>query len=145
MKTIVQRVTSASVIVDNQLISEIGSGCLILVGIEKSDDAEIAKKLANKISRFRFFSDDDGKMNLNIKQFGGEALVVSQFTLVADTQKGNRPGFSLGASPEQGRLLYRVFADELASLGIATKTGRFGADMQVQLINDGPVTFSVNS
>ena len=145
MKTVVQRVLSASVTVDNDVISEIGPGCLILLGVEKSDDAEVALKLARKISKFRFFSDNDGKMNLDIRQQGGEILVVSQFTLVADTHRGNRPGFSHGATPEQGRILYHTFMDGLSDEGISVKAGRFGANMKVTLENDGPVTFCINS
>ncbi len=145
MKSVIQRVTSASVTVDNSKISEIDHGCVILLGVEKSDTEEHAVKLASKISKFRFFNDEQGKMNLNIKQANGAALVVSQFTIVADTQSGNRPGFSKGASPEQGKRLYIAFINALASMGIAVQSGQFGADMQVKLVNDGPVTFCINN
>ena len=112
--------------------------------IKKEDgDAEI-EKLANKLCRYRMFNDSDGKMNLNVEQIGGEILVVSQFTLVADTQKGNRPGFSRGATPEHGKTIYLKFIDALKSKGIPVATGQFGADMKVGLINDGPVTFQFN-
>lgn len=145
MKTVVQRVSQASVTVDNETISEINYGCLILLGIEKSDTEEHAIKLANKISKFRFFSDENGKMNLTIKQVNGAALVVSQFTIVADTQSGNRPGFSKGATPEHGKRLYIAFINALASMGITVQSGQFGADMDVALVNDGPVTFCINN
>lgn len=145
MKSVIQRVTNASVTVDSSKISDIDHGCVILLGVEKSDTEEHAIKLASKISKFRFFNDEQGKMNLNIKQANGAALVVSQFTIVADTQSGNRPGFSKGASPEQGKRLYIAFINALASMGIAVQSGQFGADMQVKLVNDGPVTFCINN
>ena len=145
MKSIIQRVSSASVSVDNEVIGEIASGCAILLGVEKHDTLEVAEKLANKVSRYRFFNDANGKMNLNIKQVEGSALVISQFTLVADTEKGNRPGFSKGATPEQGRILYHAFMDALADTGVPVESGQFGANMQVSLVNDGPVTFAINS
>jgi D-tyrosyl-tRNA(Tyr) deacylase len=144
MKTVIQRVTRASVSVDGERVSEIQQGCLVLLGVEKGDTEDKAKRLAEKISRYRFFSDDQGKMNLNLQQVVGEALVVSQFTLVADTQNGNRPGFSKGATPEQGRILYHTFMDALTATGVSVKAGRFGADMQVELVNDGPVTFCID-
>ena len=145
MKSVIQRVTSASVTVDNSKISDIDHGCVILLGVEKSDTEKHAVKLASKISKFRFFNDEQGNMNLNINQANGAALVVSQFTIVADTQSGNRPGFSKGASPEQGKRLYIAFINALASMGIAVQSGQFGADMQVKLVNDGPVTFCINN
>jgi len=145
MKSIIQRVLSASVTVDGEVISQIGPGCLILLGVEKQDSPETANKLAQKVSKFRLFNDKEGKMNEDIRQQGGEILVVSQFTLVADTQKGNRPGFSRGASPEQGRILYHAFIDALTQLSIPVKAGRFGADMKVSLVNDGPVTFGIDA
>lgn len=141
---LIQRVLEANVTVDNEVIGEIGHGMLVLLGVEKEDgDAEI-EKLANKLCRYRMFNDSDGKMNLNVEQVGGEILVVSQFTLVADTQKGNRPGFSRGATPEHGKTIYLKFIDALKSKGIPVATGQFGADMKVGLINDGPVTFQFN-
>lgn len=145
MKSIVQRVLSAKVEIDQSIVGRIDSGCVILLGVEKSDTQENASKLASKISRYRFFNDENGKMNLNIQQVHGSALVVSQFTLVADTESGNRPGFSKGASPEQGRILYHCFMDKLAQQGVPVQCGRFGADMQVSLVNDGPVTFAINN
>lgn len=130
--------------VAGEVIGEIGNGMLVLLGVEKKDGDEEIEKLANKLCRYRMFNDEDGKMNLNIEQVGGEFLVVSQFTLVADTQKGNRPGFSRGASPEHGKAIYKKFVDTLKSKGMTVATGEFGADMQVGLINDGPVTFQFN-
>lgn len=138
---LIQRVSEASVSVNNEVVGNIGHGMLVLLGVEKSDNDASIEKLANKLSRYRMFSDSDGKMNLNIEQVGGEILVVSQFTLVADTQKGNRPGFSRGATPEHGEQIYNQFVSKLKSLNMAVQTGQFGADMQVALINDGPVTF----
>jgi len=141
---LIQRVSEANVTVAGEVIGEIGKGMLLLLGVEKEDgDAEI-EKLANKLCRYRMFSDEDGKMNLNIEQVGGEILVVSQFTLVADTQKGNRPGFSRGATPEHGEAIYKKFVHALRAKGMAVSTGEFGADMQVGLVNDGPVTFQFN-
>lgn len=141
---LIQRVSEANVAVAGEVIGEIGKGMLVLLGVEKEDgDAEI-EKLANKLCRYRMFSDEDGKMNLNIEQVGGEILVVSQFTLVADTQKGNRPGFSRGATPEHGEAIYKKFVHALKAKGMAVSTGEFGADMQVGLVNDGPVTFRFN-
>jgi D-tyrosyl-tRNA(Tyr) deacylase len=138
---LIQRVSQASVTVDDEKISEIGHGILLLLGVESEDGEQEIEKLANKVSRYRLFCDDDGKMNLNVEQVGGEILVVSQFTLVADTQKGNRPGFSRGASPEHGKKIYLAFVEALTRKGMQVKTGRFGADMKVALVNDGPVTF----
>lgn len=138
---LIQRVLEANVSVDGSVVGEIGHGMLVLLGVEKEDgDAEI-EKLANKLCKYRMFNDAEGKMNLNVEQVGGEILVVSQFTLVADTLKGNRPGFSRGATPEHGKAIYLKFVDVLKNKGIPISTGQFGADMKVGLINDGPVTF----
>lgn len=138
---LVQRVTEASVTVDNQVISHIGQGMLVLLGVEKEDNETHIEKLANKLANYRLFSDENDKMNLNITQVGGEILVVSQFTLVADTQKGNRPGFSKGASPAHGEAIYQQFVQRLRQKDLKVSTGQFGADMKVALVNDGPVTF----
>ena len=138
---LIQRVSQASVDVDNQQISAIGKGILLLLGVEKEDSAEQVEKLAQKICQYRMFSDEDGKMNLNVQQVGGSVLVVSQFALVADTKKGNRPGFSRGASPEHGEKIYQNVIAALQGKGVDVHTGQFGADMQVSLVNDGPVTF----
>ncbi|WJG09129.1 D-aminoacyl-tRNA deacylase [Aliiglaciecola sp. LCG003] len=141
MIALIQRVTQAKVRVDQQTVGQIGQGMLVLLGVEKSDTQATAQKLMGKIAKLRIFNDSDGKMNLNISQSQGEILVVSQFTLVADTQKGNRPGFSNAASPEQGKSLYLAFVEHCRQAGINCQTGQFGADMQVSLVNDGPVTF----
>lgn len=138
---LIQRVSEASVTVDSAIIGKIDQGILLLLGVEKEDGQAQIDKLVKKVLSYRIFSDDQGKMNLNVQQVGGAVLVVSQFTLVADTQKGNRPGFSRGASPETGKQLYLQFIDALKATGIPVQTGEFGADMKVHLVNDGPVTF----
>ena len=141
---LIQRVTEADVVVDGETVGAIGKGMLILLGVERDDTEEKAKRLAERIANYRIFADSEGKMNLNVQQIEGELLVVSQFTLVADTRKGNRPGFSQGASPELGERLYHFFIEQCRQKGIKTETGRFGADMQVSLTNDGPVTFNLS-
>ena len=138
---LIQRVSEASVTVDATTIGRIEQGMLLLLGVEKEDGQAQIDKLVKKVSQYRMFSDEQGKMNLNVQQAGGSILVVSQFTLVADTQKGNRPGFSRGASPEVGKALYLQFIEALKATGIPVQTGEFGADMKVHLVNDGPVTF----
>ena len=138
---LIQRVSEASVTVDATTIGRIEQGMLLLLGVEKEDGQAQIDKLVKKVSQYRMFSDEQGKMNLNIQQAGGSVLVVSQFTLVADTQKGNRPGFSRGASPEVGKALYLQFIEALEATGIPVQTGEFGADMKLHLVNDGPVTF----
>jgi D-tyrosyl-tRNA(Tyr) deacylase len=140
MKALIQRVKHAKVEVSGEITGEIDQGVLVLLGVEKNDTKELADKLLNKLIAYRIFADEAGKMNLNVQQIKGSLLVVSQFTLVADTQKGTRPGFSKGASPELGETLYDYFVAKSHEL-IPTQTGRFGADMQVSLQNDGPVTF----
>ncbi|MFT6153464.1 MAG: D-tyrosyl-tRNA(Tyr) deacylase [Bermanella sp.] len=140
MKALIQRVKSAKVEVEGEVIGQIDQGILIFLGIEKTDIPELADKLLQKIVKYRIFSDAEGKMNLNINQVEGSMLVVSQFTLVANTQKGTRPGFSKGASPQLGEQLYDYFVTQ-SQAEINTQAGRFGADMQVSLLNDGPVTF----
>ncbi|MEX3316985.1 D-aminoacyl-tRNA deacylase [Sulfitobacter sp. PS-8MA] len=145
MRALLQRVTEASVTVENDVIGEIGPGLLILTCAMPEDTAETAAKLAEKIAKLRLFKDDAGKMNLNLSQTGGAALVVSQFTLAADTSRGNRPGFSGAAKPEMAKELYEAFARHLGTLGIPVETGRFGADMSVALTNDGPVTIWLDS
>lgn len=140
MRTLIQRVAQASVTVDGQVIAEIGPGLLILVCAMQGDTDASARKPAQKIPKLRIFRDAAGKMNRSLADTGGAALVVSQFTLAADISRGNRPGFSAAAAPTEGERLYRLFADELAAQGVAVQTGRFGADMAVSLINDGPVT-----
>ncbi len=140
---LIQRVSNASVAVEGKTIGEIRAGIMLLLGVEKTDTQAEVEKLANKISNYRIFSDSEGKMNLNIRQAGGAVLVVSQFTLVADTRKGNRPGFSRGAPPALGETLYAAFITALKNQGLSVACGQFGADMKVQLTNDGPVTFHI--
>ncbi len=140
MRALIQRVTEASVTVDGKVIGEIGTGLLVLVCAMQGDTTANADTLAAKISKLRIFQDDAGKMNRSLLDIGGAALVVSQFTLAADTSRGNRPGFSTAAKPDEGRKLYEYFADQIAGLGIPAETGQFGADMAVRLLNDGPVT-----
>lgn len=141
MIALIQRVNHANVKVAGKTIGEIERGLLVLLGVEKSDNSDIAKKLADKMLKLRIFSDLQGKMNLNVEQAKGGLLIVSQFTLVADTSKGNRPGFSNAAPPELGKQLYHDFYDYCAAQSIDCAAGEFGADMQISLENDGPVTF----
>ncbi|MEM9239237.1 MAG: D-aminoacyl-tRNA deacylase [Pseudomonadota bacterium] len=140
MKALLQRVSAASVTVDGARIGETGPGLLILVCAMRGDEEHHAEQLAQKITKLRIFKDEAGKMNRSILDIGGGALVVSQFTLAADTSRGNRPGFSAAAPPEIGEALYLHFAKTLETEGVAVATGQFGADMQVSLVNDGPVT-----
>jgi D-aminoacyl-tRNA deacylase len=140
MRALIQRVTRASVSVDGRQIGQCGPGLLILICAMQGDTEAQAEQMAAKITKLRIFKDDEGRMNRSILDAGGSALVVSQFTLAADTSRGNRPGFSAAAAPEDGRRLYTHFAASLAGLGIPTETGEFGADMAVELVNDGPVT-----
>lgn len=141
MKALIQRVNSANVAVDEKIIGQIGKGFLIFLGVENNDTEQLAEKLAEKILKYRICADDSGKMNVNVTQIHGQILVISQFTLVADTKKGNRPGFSRGAPPELGKHLYEVFLKHIERQYQAAESGKFGADMQVTLTNDGPVTF----
>lgn len=140
MRALLQRVSEASVAVAGRVVGRIGPGLVILVCAMPEDDEARAEALAGKIARLRIFRDAAGKMNLALPETGGAALVVSQFTLAADTSRGNRPGFSGAAPPEKGEALYAHFADHLAGLGIPVERGVFGAEMQVALVNDGPVT-----
>lgn len=140
MRALIQRVTEASVRVEDEVIGEIDKGLLILVCAMEGDDPAKSKALAAKISKLRIFTDDAGKMNKSVLDVGGAALIVSQFTLAADTSRGNRPGFSAAAKPDIGRALYEQFVADMGDLGIVTATGAFGADMAVSLTNDGPVT-----
>ncbi|WP_272689396.1 D-aminoacyl-tRNA deacylase [Providencia sp. PROV033] len=141
MIALIQRVTHASVVVDEKTVGQIGPGLLVLLGVEKDDDEQKAKLLCEKVLGYRIFSDVQGKMNLNVQQAGGSLLVVSQFTLAADTNKGMRPSFSGGAEPTKADQLYQYFVEQSRTQGITTETGEFAADMQVNLTNDGPVTF----
>jgi D-tyrosyl-tRNA(Tyr) deacylase len=139
MRAVVQRVAQAAVRVDGRLTGEIGPGLLILVCAMQGDSEAQADQLAAKIAKLRIFRDDAGKMNLSLRDTGGAALIVSQFTLAADL-RGNRPGFSTAAPPDEGRRLYEYFTDRMRAEGITTANGEFGADMAVSLVNDGPVT-----
>ncbi|MCG9748295.1 D-aminoacyl-tRNA deacylase [Shewanella sp. Isolate8] len=143
MIALIQRVKQAKVDVDGQTIGAIDKGLLVLLGVEREDDQAKMEKLATKVMSYRVFSDEQGKMNLNLKQVGGSLLVVSQFTLVADTGRGLRPSFSGAGTPEQAKQLYEAFVDYCAAQGVPVQTGEFAADMQVSLINDGPVTFNL--
>ena len=140
MIALIQRVSSAKVEVDGEIVGQIGKGLLVLLGVEKDDDRQKADKLSEKVLNYRVFSDADDKMNLNVQQVAGEVLVVSQFTLVADTQKGLRPSFSKGATPSLANELYEYFAQKCGEK-VKVECGRFAADMQVSLTNNGPVTF----
>lgn len=140
MRALIQRVSSASVSVEGETVGDIGPGLLVLICAMHGDQEAEADTLARKIAKLRIFKDDAGKMNRSVLDISGAALVVSQFTLAADTHRGNRPGFSTAASPEEGKRLYSYFADRLAEEGLRVATGQFGADMKVALLNDGPVT-----
>lgn len=141
MIALIQRVLNASVTVEGQTVGKIGPGLLVLLGVEQDDNEQKAQRLCERVLGYRIFGDEDDKMNLNVLQAGGSLLVVSQFTLVADTQKGMRPSFSRGAVPQEADRLYRYFVGQCQERGIETQTGEFAADMQVALVNDGPVTF----
>ncbi|MCP4957605.1 D-aminoacyl-tRNA deacylase [Photobacterium aquimaris] len=141
MIALIQRVSEASVTVDGKITGAIGCGLLVLLGVEKGDDEAKAQKLRDKVLGYRIFSDADDKMNLNVQQAQGSVLVVSQFTLAADTKKGMRPGFSAGAAPVEAERLYQYFVEQCKAQSIVTEKGVFGADMKVALVNDGPVTF----
>lgn len=141
MIALIQRVSDASVTVGGETIGQIGPGLLVLLGVEKGDDQVKCKRLAQRVLAYRLFADGNDKMNLNVQQARGEILVISQFTLAAQTNKGNRPGFSNGAEPLEARRLYELFNKNCAEMGIKVETGEFAADMQVSSTNDGPVTF----
>ena len=137
---LLQRVKNASVTVNDQVIGAVEKGLLILVCAEKGDSEEQCEKLAKKVLAYRIFEDENGKMNKSVSDIGGEILIVSQFTLAADTAKGLRPSFTPAADPETGKRLYEHFIEKVRESGLKTQTGQFGANMQVALINDGPVT-----
>ena len=141
MIALIQRVKNAKVEVENEIVGEIQGGLLVLLGVEKGDDEQKCKRLAERVLAYRIFVDENDKMNLNVKQAQGSLLVVSQFTLAADTKKGNRPGFSNGAEPTEANRLYELFNDNCRDMNVAVENGIFAADMQVSLTNDGPVTF----
>jgi len=141
MIALLQRVTSASVKIDQQIVAETGAGVLALIGIEKGDEDSQAERLLSRILGYRIFADEQGKMNLGLRDVQGELLLVPQFTLAADTRSGMRPGFSTAAPPEAGRRQFEAFVDKAHLAYARVQQGVFGADMKVQLINDGPVTF----
>jgi D-tyrosyl-tRNA(Tyr) deacylase len=145
MRALLQRVSHASVTVEGEVVGQTGPGLLILICAMQGDEEAQADHLAAKIAKLRIFTDEAGKMNRSVRDMGGSALVVSQFTLAADTSRGNRPGFSTAAPPEEGRRLYEYFAQALEAQGVPVETGRFGADMKVALLNDGPVTIWMES
>jgi len=141
MKVLMQRVSEARVEVAGEAVGEIGRGLLLLVGIERHDRPETVVRMATRVAGYRLFADAQGKMNLDVGEAGGALLAVSQFTLAADTRKGRRPGFSAAAEPDLARSLFEAFVAALREVGLPVACGRFGEDMQVHLINDGPVTF----
>lgn len=146
MRAVIQRVSSASVTIDSKISGEIQQGFLILLGIEAADTAEDTEWLTGKIAKMRVFADGEGLMNKSLIDIGGQALVVSQFTLHANTKKGNRPSFIRAARPDQAEPMYREFMDKLSTLiGSPVESGEFGADMQVALVNDGPVTITIDT
>jgi D-aminoacyl-tRNA deacylase len=140
MRVVVQRVSSARVVAAGEVVGEIGPGLCVLLGVSRDDGGEEAEHLAGRVARLRIFENEEGRFDRSLLDVGGEALVVSQFTLIADTAKGNRPSFSGAAPPEQAEPLYEAFCGGLRDLGVRIATGRFGARMAVEIVNDGPVT-----
>lgn len=145
MRAVVQRVAGSSVTSGGRVLGEIGPGFTVLLGITHNDTPELAERLATKVSKLRVFSDDQGKMNLSLGQVGGSVLVISQFTLYADARAGNRPSYTQAARPETAVPLYEHFVATLQGLGLTVATGEFGADMQVEILNDGPVTIILDT
>ena len=145
MIAVLQRASEGKVTVEDRITGEIGTGLVILLGVAKGDSEEDADFLADRIAGFRIFNDEHGKMNLSIRDVNGAALVVSQFTLVGDWRKGRRPSFTSAATPEEGERLYEYFCGQLRQLEVPVQTGEFGTMMDVSLINDGPVTFVMDS
>src|SRR3989449_6492183 len=145
MRAVIQRVTSARVLINEMEYSRIGRGLLVLVGVEKEDTDEDAVALARRIAELRIFEDDAGKMNRSISEIGGEILAVSQFTLLGDCRRGRRPSFDPAAPPDAARELYEKFVEQIAALGVPVKTGMFQAMMDIELTNQGPVTFILDS
>ena len=145
MRAVIQRVSRASVTVDGRVAGEIGAGLLVLLGVSKTDNPESAAYLAEKIANLRIFSDEAGKLNLSVLETGGSALVVSQFTLYGDTRGGRRPSYIQAAPPEEANRLYQEFIRSMRALGVRVETGVFQAHMQVELVNDGPVTILIDS
>ncbi|MGU3377257.1 D-aminoacyl-tRNA deacylase [Chryseobacterium sp. M5A1_1a] len=145
MKIVVQRVSEAHVKVDGKMVGEIGKGLMLLVGIDENDEKTDADWLVQKVLNLRIFGDDDDKLNLSVKDISGEILCISQFTLIADYKKGNRPSFIKAAKPDKAIPLFDYFKEEIKKSGLKTESGIFGADMKVSLINDGPVTIVMDS
>lgn len=145
MKAVIQRVSEASVKVDDQIVGEIGKGLMLLIGIDENDEKPDADWLIQKILNLRIFGDENDKLNLSVKDISGEILCISQFTLIADYKKGNRPSFIKAAKPEKAVPLFEYFKEEIAKSGLKIEKGIFGADMKVSLINDGPVTIVMDS
>lgn len=145
MKAVIQRVSEASVKVDGKIVGEIGKGFMLLIGIDEQDEKTDADWLIQKILNLRIFGDENEKLNLSIKDISGEILCISQFTLIADYKKGNRPSFIKAAKPDKAIPLFDYFKEEIAKSGLKTESGIFGADMKVSLINDGPVTIVMDS
>ncbi|MBE9544143.1 MAG: D-tyrosyl-tRNA(Tyr) deacylase [Proteobacteria bacterium] len=145
MRAVIQRIKESSVKTENQIIGRTGFGLLVLLGVANGDSSSDADYLANKITNLRIFEDDKGKMNRSLLELGGEMMVVSQFTLLGDCRKGRRPSFMQAAEPNLATELYEYFVNQVRGLGIAVQTGRFGAMMEVALINDGPVTLILES
>ncbi len=145
MRALVQRVSRARVTVSGETVGEIGQGLAVLLGVKPGDDAALAARLAEKVRKLRVFEDDAGKMNLSLEQSGGACLVVSQFTLYGDVRDGNRPGFSAAARPELAEPLYLEFVAALRRAGVTVATGRFGAMMEVEIVNSGPTTLWLDS
>jgi D-aminoacyl-tRNA deacylase len=145
LRAVVQRVSSARVVVDEGVVGEIGAGLCVLLGVARDDDLAEAERLAGRVARLRIFENEDGRFDRSLLDVYGSALVVSQFTLIADTAKGNRPSFTDAAPPEQAQPLYERFCTALSELGVEVATGRFGARMEVELVNDGPVTIVLDA
>jgi D-aminoacyl-tRNA deacylase len=140
VRAVIQRVSGAQVVADGEIVGEIGAGLCVLLGVAREDREEEAERLAGRVARLRIFENEEGRFDRSLLDIGGHALVVSQFTLIADTTKGNRPSFTDAAPPEQAEPLYEAFYAALAAQGVEVATGRFGARMTLELVNDGPVT-----
>jgi D-aminoacyl-tRNA deacylase len=144
LRAVVQRVAEARVVVGGEVVGEIGPGLCVLLGVAREDDDAMAERLAGRIARLRIFENEQGKFDRSLLDTGGAALVVSQFTLIADTAKGNRPSFTDAAAPQEAGRLYEIFCAALTGLGVSVKSGVFGARMRLELANDGPVTIVLN-
>ncbi|MCS3530829.1 D-aminoacyl-tRNA deacylase [Chryseobacterium sp. JUb7] len=145
MKAVIQRVSESSVKVDGKTVGEIGKGLMLLIGIDENDEKADAEWLVQKILNLRIFGDDEGKLNLSVSDISGEILCISQFTLIADYKKGNRPSFIKAAKPDKAIPLFEYFKEQISKSGLKTESGIFGADMKVSLVNDGPVTIVMDS